>query len=113
MTKALELARASASARRNYADQQTIDQYTQQLNALIKAEMTCKGVNQTIPMKLVTSKFGVDYWTMPAFNFADENGHVSLVDLLDAINCPALKHGRRRCWRRYETLTKANRKDIN
>ena len=84
MTKALELARASASARRNYADQQTIDQYTQQLNALVKAEMTCKGVNQTIPMKLVTSKFGVDYWTMPAFNFADENGHVSLVDLLDA-----------------------------
>lgn len=84
MTKALELARASASARRNYADQQTIDQYTQQLNALIKAEMTCKGVNQTIPMKLVTSKFGVDYWTMPAFNFADENGYVALTDLLDA-----------------------------
>jgi hypothetical protein len=84
MTKALELARASASARRNYADQQTIDQYTQQLNALIKAEMTCKGVNQTIPMKFVTTKFGVDYWTMPAFNFADENGYVSLVDLLDA-----------------------------
>ncbi len=83
MTKALELARASASARRNYADQQTIDQYTQQLNQLIKAEMTCKGVNQTIPMKLVTSKFGVDWWTMPAFNFADENGYVSLVDLLD------------------------------
>ena len=83
MTKALELVRASASARRNYADQRTIDQYTQQLNALIKAEMTCKGVNQTIPMKLVTSKFGVDYWTMPAFNFADENGYVSLVDLLD------------------------------
>lgn len=83
MTKALELARASASARRNYADEATIDQYTQQLNALIKAEMTCKGVSQTIPMKLVTTKFGVDYWTMPAFNFADENGYVSLVDLLD------------------------------
>ncbi|KWW26356.1 MAG: hypothetical protein F083_3306, partial [bacterium F083] len=84
MTKALELVRASASARRNYADEQTIDQYTQQLNALIKAEMTCKGVNQTIPMKLVTTKFGVDYWTMPTFNFADENGYVSLIDLLDA-----------------------------
>ena len=83
MTKALELARASASARRNYADEATIDQYTQQLNQLIKAEMTCKGVSQTIPMKLVTTKFGIDYWTMPAFNFADENGYVSLVDLLD------------------------------
>ena len=84
MTKVLELARASASARRNYADEQTIDQYTQQLNALIKAEMTCKGVSQTIPMRLTTQKFGVDYWTMPAFNFADENGYVSLIDLLDA-----------------------------
>ena len=84
MTKALELARASASARRNYADEATIDQYTQQLNALIKAEMTCKGVSQTIPMRLTTQKFGVDYWTMPAFNFADENGYVSLIDLLDA-----------------------------
>jgi len=83
MTKALELARASASARRNYADEATIDLYTQQLNQLIKAEMTCKGVNQTIPMKLVTTKFGVDYWTMPAFNFADDNGYVALTDLLD------------------------------
>jgi hypothetical protein len=84
MTKALELARASASARRNYADEATIDQYTQQLNALIKADMTCKGVHQQIPMKLVTTKFGVDYWTMPAFNFADEQDYVSLIDLLDA-----------------------------
>ena len=84
MTKALELSRASASARRHYADEATIDQYTQQLNQLIKAEMTCKGVSQTIPMKLVTTKFGVDWWAMPAFNFADENGYVSLVDLLDA-----------------------------
>jgi hypothetical protein len=84
MQKALELSRASASARRNYADEATIDQYTQQLNELVKAEMICKGVSQTIPMKLVTTKFGVDYWTMPAFNFADENGYVSLADLLDA-----------------------------
>jgi len=83
MTKALELAHASATARRNYADQQTIDQYTQQLNALINCEMTCKHQNQSIPMKLVTTKFGVDWWTMPAFNFADENGYVSLIDLLD------------------------------
>ena len=84
MTKAMELARASASARRNYADNQTIDQYTQQLNQLIKASMTCKGVNQEIPMRLVTTKLGVDWWTMPAFNFADENGYVSFVDLLDS-----------------------------
>ena len=45
--------------------------------------MTCKGVNQTIPMRMMTSKFGVDYMPMPAFNFADENGYVSFVDMLD------------------------------
>jgi hypothetical protein len=84
MQKALEIYRASASARRNYADEAIIDQYTQQLNELVSAEMTCKGVNQTIPMRLVTQKFGIDYVTMPAFNFADENGYVSIIDLLDA-----------------------------
>ena len=83
MDKVLQLQQEMAAARRHYADEATIDQYTQQLNQLIKAEMTCKGVNQTIPMKLVTQKFGVDWWTMPAFNFADENGYVSLIDLLD------------------------------
>ena len=83
MAKVLELQHANAAARRNYADQKTIDQYTQQLNELVKAEITCKGVNQTIPMRLVTTKFGVDWWSMPAFNFADENGYVSFVDLLD------------------------------
>ena len=83
-SRALQLAQEAAQARRRYADEATIDRYTQQLNELIEAEMTCKGVNQTIPMRLVTTKFGVDYWTMPAFNFADENGYVSFVDLLDA-----------------------------
>ena len=83
MAKTLQLAHDGSSARRNYADQQTIDQYTQELNKLVKAEITCKGVNQTIPMRLVTTKFGVDWWSMPAFNFADENGYVSLTDLLD------------------------------
>ena len=84
MQKAVELARESAAARRSYADRETIDQYTQQLNELVKAEITCKGVNQEIPMRLMTTKFGVDWWTMPSFNFADENGYVSFVDLLDA-----------------------------
>ena len=83
MPAVLQLMRENANARRHYADQPTIDQYTQQLNELVKAEMTCKGINQTIPGKLVTTKFGVDWWTMPAFNFADENGYVTLTDLLD------------------------------
>ena len=84
MQEALQVAREGAAARRNYADRETIDQYTQRLNELVKGEITCKGVNQEIPMRLMTTKFGVDYWTMPAFNFADENGYVSLADLLDA-----------------------------
>ena len=84
MAKALEVAREGAAARRSYADQATIDQYTQQLNELVSAKITCKGVNQEIPMRLATTKLGVDWWTMPAFNFADEQGYVSLVDLLDS-----------------------------
>ena len=74
---------ASKAARRNYADMKTIDQYTQELNRLIKCEMTCKGVNQTIPMSMVTTKFGVDYWSMPALKFSDENGFVPFTELLD------------------------------
>jgi hypothetical protein len=45
--------------------------------------MTCKGVNQVIPMKMQTEKFGVDYWSMPALNFADEKGYVPITELLD------------------------------
>ena len=81
--KAMQLQKEMAHARRNYADQATIEEYTKQLNELVSAKMTCKGVNQVIPMKMQTEKFGVDYWAMPAFNFADEKGYVSIIDLLD------------------------------
>ena len=81
--KAMQLQHEMAHARRNYADQATIEEYTKQLNELVSAKMTCKCVNQVIPMKLQTEKFGVDYWAMPAFNFADEKGYVSIIDLLD------------------------------
>ena len=81
--KAIQVRQAMNSARRNYADQQTIDQYTQQLNQIITGSMTCKGLNQTIPMKMKTIKFGVDYTAVPALNFADENGYVALTDMLD------------------------------
>ena len=74
---------AMNDARRNYADQQTIEGYVSALDKLITTTMTCKGVNQNIPMKLVTTKVGVDYWAMPALNFADENGYVPLTELLD------------------------------
>ena len=81
--KAMQLQHEMAHARRNYADQATIEEYTKQLNELVSAKMTCKGVNQVIPMKLQTEKFGVDYWAMPAFNFADEKGYVPITELLD------------------------------
>ena len=81
--KVMQLQTEMAAARRNYADRKTIDGYTRQLNGLVSAEITCKGVNQQIPMRLVTSKFGVDWWSMPSFNFADENGYVALTELLD------------------------------
>ena len=82
--KVMQLQKEMAHARRNYADQATIEEYTKQLNELVSAKMTCKGVNQVIPMKLQTEKFGVDYWAIPAFNFADEQGFVPLTELLDA-----------------------------
>ncbi len=81
--KTMQLQKEMANARRNYADQATIEEYTQQLNELVSAKLTCKGVNQVIPMKLLTEKFGVDYWAMPAFNFADEKGYVPITELLD------------------------------
>ena len=81
--KTMQLQHEMAHARRSYADQATIEGYTQQLNELVSAKMTCYGVNQEIPMKLQTEKFGVDYWAMPSFNFADEQGYVPFTQLLD------------------------------
>ena len=81
--KVLILQQAMARARRNYADQQTIDGYTQQLNELVSSRMTCSGVNQVIPIQMQTIKFGVDYWAVPALNFADEKGYVPITEMLD------------------------------
>lgn len=72
-----------ASARRNYADQQTIGGYVDQLNGLISCTMSDKKLGQEIPMRLVTTKVGVDWWTVPALNFSDENGFVPMTELLD------------------------------
>ena len=82
--KVYELQKDMARARRSYANEATIDGYVQQLNELVSGSMTCKGLeNLQIPMKLQTIKFGVDYWAVPALNFADENGYVALTDMLD------------------------------
>jgi len=68
---------------RHYADKQTIDEYTQKLNDMVKMQITCKGINQTIPMRLVNTKVGVDYWPLYGFKFADEKDYVSLKEILD------------------------------
>jgi hypothetical protein len=82
--KVMVLQSEMAKARRCYADQQTIEGYVSQLNQYISGSMTCKGLdNMQIPMKLQTQKIGVDWWAAPALNFADENGYVSLYDMLD------------------------------
>ena len=83
MEKALKVYTDSRTARRNYADKQTIENYTQQLNELINAEMTCKGLGQTIPVRMVTSKLGVDWVTMPGLRFPDELGYVPFTEMLD------------------------------
>ena len=81
--KVLEIQDAMASARRSYADQATIDGYVSELNKYISGSMTCKGVSQTIPMKMQTTKIGVDWWAAPALKFADEDSYVTLNDMLD------------------------------
>ena len=81
--KVIQLQNQMASARRSYADMATIEQYTQQLNQLVSGTMTCQGLGQTIPMKMQTIKFGVDYWAVPALNFADADGYVPLTEMLD------------------------------
>ena len=81
--KLLKVQREMANARRHYADQATIEGYTQQLNELLDLKLTCKDLSQEIPMKLQTTKLGIDYFAMPSFNFADEKGFVPLTDLLD------------------------------
>ena len=81
--KVVEIQNAMAHARRNYADQQTIAGYVDELNGLISCTMSDKTLGQEIPMRLATTKIGVDWWAVPALSFADENGFVPLTELLD------------------------------
>jgi hypothetical protein len=81
--KVIKLQKDMTRARRNYADEATIEGYTQQLNQLVSGSMTCAHQDMQIPMQLKTIKFGVDYWAMPALNFGDENGYVAITDMLD------------------------------
>ena len=81
--KVMQIETEMNKARRNYADQQTMSGYADEMNKYITFSMSCKGVNQEIPMRIATAKVGVDWWVMPALNFADENGYTPLTELLD------------------------------
>lgn len=81
--KAMLIRNEMISARRNYADQQTIEGYVKQLNGLISGSMSCKDLNQTIPMQLQTVKIGVDFHSVPALKFADEESYVPITELID------------------------------
>jgi hypothetical protein len=81
--KVVKLQNEMAHARRNYADQATIEGYVDQLNGLVSCSMSDKTLGQEIPMRLVTTKIGVDWWAVPGLNFADEQGYVALTDMLD------------------------------
>lgn len=81
--KVLQLQNEMARARRNYADQATIAGYVDQLNQLVSCTMSDKKLGQEIPMRLVTTKIGVDWWAVPSLNFGDENGYTPLTELLD------------------------------
>ena len=79
----LELEYEYRTIGRNYASKEVIDEYVEKMNQIAKAEITCKGVNQTIPMCLMGAKVGVDYWVLYGFKFADEPNYISLKELLD------------------------------
>jgi hypothetical protein len=81
--KVMQIEAEMNKARRSYADQKTMNGFADEMNKYITFSMTCKGVNQEIPVRITTAKLGVDWWVMPALNFADENGYTPLVDLLD------------------------------
>ena len=78
----LELENEYRTAGRNYADKETIDEYTKKLNELVKAEIYCKATNQTLPMRLGSTQVGIDYWALYQVKFSDEDW-VSIYDMLD------------------------------
>lgn len=72
-----------AAYRRSGADEKTIQQYVDQLNSNIELSGACKSLQQELPMKLITTQVGVDFWAMPAVKFADESTYRPLTELLD------------------------------
>ena len=77
--------RAAANERhKGGATEEDIEYYTKQINTLISGKLTCKSLGQEMDMKYKTVKFGIDYWSMPAFKFADQTDYTALPWLFDA-----------------------------
>jgi len=71
-------------ARNHGADEATIEEYTKQMNKLMKGGMiTIGSLNMFLPLQLKTTLIGVDYNPQTAVKFVDENDYVAIVDLLD------------------------------
>lgn len=81
--KAASALSESSEARRNYADSATIAKYTKKLNDVMTLSLTDESLDMTVPVKFQTTKFGVDYWVMPCFDFGDEVGFVPMSDIMD------------------------------
>ena len=82
LLKLLEVDSEYRTVGRNYASKETVDEYTKKLNELVKAEIYCKGTNQTLPMRLATTPVGIDYWAVYQVKFSEED-YVSLLAMLD------------------------------
>ena len=82
MLELLEVDSEYRTVGRNYASKETVDEYTKKLNELVKAEISCKGTNQTLPMRLATTPVGIDYWAVYQVKFSEED-YVSLLAMLD------------------------------
>lgn len=79
----IQTQREMAKVRRSGADQKTIQEYVDKLNGMVEMEAECKGLEMKLPMKLVASQVGVDYWAMPAVKFEDQNDYTPIVELFD------------------------------
>lgn len=70
--------------RRAKAGQDKISAYVDKLNGLVSGSMTCKGINQEIPMRFETDKIGIFWYAVPSLHFGDEEGYTPLTKLLDS-----------------------------
>ena len=81
--KLLSIQESSRTDRRNHANESTIQKYADEINKISSIKIESKATDQTIDVKMVAAKFGVDYLAMPAFKFAGEDEYEPMMDVLD------------------------------